>query len=85
MRLTGERGATIVEAAFVLPLLFFLVLTMVDLGMWGFQTSQATSAARDGARVGIINYVTAKGPSPGGTDYTAIANAAKARLGGSLP
>lgn len=75
-----ERGVTIVEAAFVLPLLFLLVLTMVDVGQWAFQTSQATSAARDGARVGIINYATA---DTGGQDFTKIQDAVKARLAGN--
>jgi Flp pilus assembly protein TadG len=79
-RRRGERGATIVEAAFVIPLLFLFVLTMVDLGQWAFQTSQATSAARDGARAGIINYATA---DTGGADFTTIQNSVKARLGGT--
>jgi Flp pilus assembly protein TadG len=79
-----ERGVTIVEAAFVLPLLFLLVLAMMDIGLWEFSTSQASAAARDGARVGILRYKTASGStaSPGGADFTAIDAAVKARLAG---
>jgi Flp pilus assembly protein TadG len=82
-RCRGDRGVTIVEAAFVVPLLFLLVLGMMDIAMWEFQNSQASNAARDGARVGILSYTTASGStgSPGGTDYTAINNAVKGRLG----
>jgi Flp pilus assembly protein TadG len=81
-RCRGERGVTIVEAAFVVPLLFVFVLALVDIGLWEFQTSQASGAARDGARVGILSYTTASGStaSPGGTSFTAIDNAVKGRL-----
>ena len=78
----GERGVTIVEAAFVLPILFLFVLALVDIGLWEFQTTQASNAARDGARAGILHYKTAAGStaSPGGADFTTINNAVKARL-----
>lgn len=51
-----ERGSMAVEACLVLPLLVLLVLAAVDIGMWVFQTTQAASAARTGARVGILAY-----------------------------
>jgi Flp pilus assembly protein TadG len=77
-----ERGVTIVEAAFVIPILFLLVLSMVDIGLWEFETSQASNAARDGGRVGILRYNTAAGStgSPGGADFQAINSAVRARL-----
>ncbi len=52
---TRQSGATLVEAAFVLPLFFMFVLGFIDLGMGVFQTSQASSAAADGARRGIVS------------------------------
>lgn len=55
MRATHDRGAGVVEAAFVIPLFMFLILGMIDLGFGAFQSSQATSAARDGARYGILH------------------------------
>ena len=53
-RFRGDDGAILVEAAFVLPVLLFIILGLVDFSMWEFQRSQASSAARDGARVGIL-------------------------------
>lgn len=49
-----QRGVTIVEAAFVLPVFFMMVLGFIDVGFGVFQTSQATGAAADGARAGIL-------------------------------
>jgi len=56
----------------VIPLLFVLVLGMVDVGLWEFQTTQASNAARDGARVGI----------PGGSDFASVDAAVRRRLAG---
>lgn len=52
----GEAGVTIVEAAFVVPLLFMFMFGLVDLGMWTLNSNQAANAARDGARVGILEF-----------------------------
>ncbi len=50
-RLRGERGASAVEFALVLPLLVLLVLGIVEFGR-GFQVSGTLSAAaREGVRV----------------------------------
>jgi len=83
-RFRGERGVTVVEAAFVIPLLFVLVLGMVDVGLWEFQTTQASNAARDGARVGILGYTSAAGSSgtPGGSDFASVDAAVRRRLAG---
>ena len=50
----SEEGVTIVEAAFVIPLLFVFVFGLIDFGLWGLEKGQATSAARDGARAAIV-------------------------------
>ena len=76
----GERGATIVEAAFVIPLLFLFIFGLIDIGLWEYQGSQASAAARDGARVGILLYLSAD--TTGSANNTAISNAVAARLGG---
>ena len=83
-RFDAEYGVTIVEATFVIPLLFFLVLGMLDIGMWEFQTTQASNAARDGARVGILSYASAAGSSssPGGQDFATVNDAVRKRLAG---
>lgn len=50
----SQTGTTMLEAALVMPIFVVLVLGLVDIGLGVFQTSQATSAAADGARAGII-------------------------------
>jgi Flp pilus assembly protein TadG len=51
VRLRGERGATVVEFAFIVPLLIVLVLGIVEFGH-AFQVSGTLSAAaREGVRV----------------------------------
>ena len=76
----NERGATIVEAAFVVPLLFLFIFGLIDIGLWEYQSTQASAAARDGARVGILKYLSAD--TVGSANNTAISNAVAARLGG---
>ncbi|MCU1370979.1 MAG: hypothetical protein JWO77_2173 [Ilumatobacteraceae bacterium] len=51
-----ERAAALVELAFTLPILILSIFGFVDLGMAAFQSSQASSAAADGARVGILRH-----------------------------
>ena len=81
MRRRDERGVAVVEAAFVIPLIFLFALGLVDVGLWVFQTGQASSAARDGARVGILNFT---GADSGGTNAnkTKILDAVNSRLSG---
>jgi Flp pilus assembly protein TadG len=69
----GEAGVTIVEAAFVIPLLFMFMFGLVDLGMWTLNSNQASNAARDGARVGILEF-----PLRGGDLATAEDNIVEA-------
>jgi hypothetical protein len=81
LRNRPERGATLVEIAFVLPVLFIILLSMFDLGDWSNDKSLATGAARDGARIGIIYYDQADVKNTAaGTDWTNVDNAIKARL-----
>ena len=51
-----DAGVTVVEAAFVVPLLFMFIFGLVDLGMWTLNSNQASNAARDGARAGILAF-----------------------------
>jgi Flp pilus assembly protein TadG len=69
-----------VEAAFAIPLFLVMVLGFVDIGFGVLQTSQATSAAADGARIGILGY--SRADVSGSTQRTAIENAVKAKLVG---
>ncbi|WCO68872.1 pilus assembly protein [Iamia majanohamensis] len=75
-----ERGVALVEAAIALPIFFSMVLGVVDIGLGVLQTSQATSAAADGARVGILDH--AEADVVGSADHDAIVEAVEGRLVG---
>jgi hypothetical protein len=53
-RLQDERGAELVEFAFVLPLLLLLVLGLVEFGFLFQRYLVVTNAAREGARVAML-------------------------------
>ena len=76
----GERAATLIEVAFALPILMVALLGFVDLGLAVFQASQTSSAAADGARVGILRFEQAD--VAGSADRTAIEAAVKGKLVG---
>jgi hypothetical protein len=75
-----ERGATLVEAAFAIPIFLLLVLGLVDFGNVGFNDNQAGNAARDGARVGIVRHLQADVAGSG--DRQAIVAAIEGNLPG---
>jgi Flp pilus assembly protein TadG len=50
-RLRGERGATAVEFAFIVPLLIVLVLGIAEFGRAFQVAGQLSAAAREGVRV----------------------------------
>jgi len=79
-RLRGERGATVAEAAFVVPMLFMSLLAFLDYSLWVMQSNQASAVARDGARTGIVSYRQADVPGSG--DYNNIDATITRRLGG---
>ena len=55
-RLGGRgRGQSLVEFALVLPLFLLLVMAIVDLGLSVFAYNSITNAAREGARLAIVN------------------------------
>jgi Flp pilus assembly protein TadG len=54
----GDDGAALIEAAFVLPLLLFVSIGIIEFGR-AFQTWQiVTNAAREGARVAVLSGMT---------------------------
>ncbi len=53
-RLSGERGAAIVEMIIVLPLLLFVVFAIVELSRAWFTLQLTTAAIRDGARAAAV-------------------------------
>jgi len=53
-RLHGERGAVLIETAFVLPLMLFICVGIFEFGR-AFQHWQiVTNAAREGARIAVL-------------------------------
>lgn len=84
----SQAGAVLVEAAFVLPVLMMLVLGLIDLGMWNFQRSMTSSAARDGARFASVDVVgtdicasPCSTPGSASAKNLAVKNAIASRLG----
>jgi Flp pilus assembly protein TadG len=55
-----SRGQGLVEFAFVLPVFLVLVMGIADLGLAVFAYNSITNAAREGARLAIVNQDTAK-------------------------
>ncbi len=49
---TGERGATLLETALVVPMLLMIVLGLADVGFLVIDKMAVANAAREGARVG---------------------------------
>jgi Flp pilus assembly protein TadG len=80
-RLSKDAGTTAVEFALVVLVLLTIALGAVDFGLWMFQKSEAEQAAREAARVAMINAPLALGAQTSGTVYTA----ARAELESSLP
>lgn len=78
-RRSGDRGVTVLEAAFSIPVLFLLILGLTDIGNAVFQTSQASSAAADGARAAIV-IGDLTGAETSGPAHDAIVGAVRGRL-----
>ena len=53
-RHSRERGQSVIEFAFILPLLLLLVFGIVELGRMLMQTNVLTQAAREGARAAAV-------------------------------
>lgn len=75
-----DGGVTVVEAAFALPILLLFVAALLDLGMWAYFSNQASNAARDGARAGIIRHELAD--VVGSDDWNEIVSAIEDHLPG---
>ena len=71
-----ERGASAVELAIVLPVLFLVIAGIVDFGRYFFSQIQLTNAAREGARAAVVL------PTPSASDMTAITDRALAGAAG---
>ena len=55
----GERGASAVEFALLLPLMLLIIAGIVDFGRAFFIDIQLANAAREGARAAVVSTLTA--------------------------
>jgi Flp pilus assembly protein TadG len=92
-RVRGDDGAFLAEAALVVPVLLFLLMGLFDFSLIELRTSQLGSAARDGARAGMVDYIDADldaytgGACPAApavkASFAKICSAVTARLAGA--
>jgi len=73
-RLHGDRGQSIVEFAFILPFLVFLLLAIIQFGLAFHNYLAITDAARVGARAAAVHRTS----NPCGAATTAIQNTVSA-------
>jgi len=78
-RADGDRGAVLVEFAFVIPIFLLLVFGLAEYSVTAAGNAAGGNAARDGARVGIINFANA---DHAGANYDLIVAAVNSRLAG---
>lgn len=59
MNARRKRGQALVEFALILPIFLLILLAVFDLGRAVFAYNSVTNAAREGARLAIVNQTTA--------------------------
>jgi Flp pilus assembly protein TadG len=69
-----RKGAAVVELAAVSPLFVLLILGMIEYGRLVMVQQILTNAAREGARVGILDNRTASDVTTAANQYLAAAN-----------
>lgn len=77
----GERGQAIVETALVLPILMLILLGLFDFGRAVYAFNTISNAARDGARIAIVDQRS----DPDGVSLAAIEAANQATALGLDP
>ena len=55
-RLTGDRGVVLVEAVFIFPVVFFIVMAIIEYGLLFAGQSTTQSSTREGARFAAANF-----------------------------
>lgn len=78
----GDRGAALVEFAFVAPILFLMMFVLADFALAELSDAAGANAAREGARVGILYFDGAH--TSGSTNNTKIADAVQAKLANNV-
>lgn len=70
----NRTGAAVVEFAVVSPVFFLLVFGMIEYGRMVMVQQMLTNAAREGARVGVLDNSTASDVSTAVQNYLTAAN-----------
>jgi TadE-like protein len=81
-RARGDRGAVVIEFAFVVPIFFLLVLGLADFALAELSDTAGSNAAREGARVGILYYDGAH--TVGSANYDKISAAVAKKLANNV-
>lgn len=50
----NNRGQTLIEAAFVLPILFLLTFAIIEFGWYFWAANSVSNASREGARIAVV-------------------------------
>lgn len=86
----GDAGAVIAEVTLILPLLLAFIMGVIDFTYIELKSDEVSSAARDGARVAILNHdvitvgpQTTCDPAQPDPNFTAICHAVARRLAGA--
>jgi Flp pilus assembly protein TadG len=77
-RRDGEKGASLVEFAVVLPLLILLVFGIMESGWLFAQQVEIRNAAREGARLAVVDF-----PDPGDSTQIIAETCSRATLSAS--
>lgn len=79
-RARSRRGAAAVEFAVVAPVFFLVVLGIIEFGRMVMAQQVITNAAREGARVAVLDSATAARVTTRVTDYLAAAGVSGATV-----
>lgn len=50
----NKRGQTLIEAAFVLPILFLVTFAVIEFGWYFWAANSVSNASREGARIAVV-------------------------------
>jgi hypothetical protein len=59
--LGNEKGASMVEMAIVLPLLFMILFAIIEISLILYDKAMLTNASREGARLGVVYRLSGPG------------------------
>jgi Flp pilus assembly protein TadG len=83
LRLRDERGVAAVEFALILPVLVLLLMAILDWGYYFYMAETVVNAAREGARVGVIQSTESAAETQAEATATAYLAAAGIDVGAS--